>query len=61
MVDHFAKSRSDQYEGTNRVKLTSYKGDNVNENAFKEKAKISDPERMIRAYSQSTATLNILY
>lgn len=45
---------------TNGMKLSSYKGDNVNGDAFEEKTRIPDPERMIRSYSQSAATLNLL-
>lgn len=60
MAGQFAKPRSEQLEEKNGVKLPSYRGDNVNGDAFEEKARIPDPERMIRAYSQSAATLNLL-
>ncbi|KAI8540827.1 hypothetical protein RHMOL_Rhmol08G0015100 [Rhododendron molle] len=42
------------------IKLASYKGDNINGDAFNEKSRTPDPERMIRAYCQSAATLNLL-
>ncbi|CAL0327365.1 unnamed protein product [Lupinus luteus] len=60
MAGLFAKPGSDQFEEKNGVKLLSYRGDNVNGDAFEEKARIPDPERMIRAYCQSVATLNLL-
>ncbi|KOM29648.1 hypothetical protein LR48_Vigan738s001300 [Vigna angularis] len=50
MAGQFAKPRSGQLEGKNGGKLPSYRGDNVNGDAFEEKARIPDPERMIRAY-----------
>ncbi|XP_061336558.1 phospho-2-dehydro-3-deoxyheptonate aldolase 2, chloroplastic [Gastrolobium bilobum] len=60
MAGQFAKPRSDPYEEINGVKLPSYKGDNINGDVFDEKSRIPDPHRMIRAYCQSAATLNLL-
>lgn len=60
MAGQFAKPRSGAFEEIDGKKLPSYKGDNINGDAFDEKARIPDPERMIRAYSQSAATLNLL-
>ena len=60
MAGQFAKPRSDGFEEKNGVKLPSYRGDNINGDAFEEKARIPDPHRMIRAYTQSVATLNLL-
>ncbi|XP_002531676.2 phospho-2-dehydro-3-deoxyheptonate aldolase 2, chloroplastic [Ricinus communis] len=60
MAGQFAKPRSDPFEEKNGVKLPSYKGDNINGDAFDEKSRIPDPERLIRAYCQSAATLNLL-
>lgn len=60
MAGQFAKPRSDPFEEKNGVKLPSYKGDNINGDEFNEKSRIPDPERMIRAYSQAAATLNLL-
>ncbi|CAN6466841.1 unnamed protein product [Victoria cruziana] len=60
MAGQFAKPRSDPFEERNGVKLPSYRGDNVNGDVFDEKARIPDPQRMIRAYTQSSATLNLL-
>jgi 3-deoxy-7-phosphoheptulonate synthase len=60
MAGQFAKPRSDAYEVKDGVKLPSYKGDNINGDAFDEKSRNPDPQRMIRAYCQSSATLNLL-
>ena len=60
MAGQFAKPRSDPFEEKNGVKLPSYRGDNINGDAFDEKSRIPDPHRMIRAYCQSAATLNLL-
>ncbi|KAL8475110.1 hypothetical protein ACS0TY_031513 [Phlomoides rotata] len=60
MAGQFAKPRSDPYEEVDGVKLPSYKGDNINGDAFNEKSRIPDPNRMIRAYCQAASTLNLL-
>ncbi|KAL5790055.1 hypothetical protein ACOSQ2_004943 [Xanthoceras sorbifolium] len=60
MAGQFAKPRSDPFEEKNGIKLPSYRGDNVNGDAFDEKSRVPDPQRMIRAYCQSVATLNLL-
>lgn len=60
MAGQFAKPRSEHFEEKNGVKLPSYRGDNVNGDAFDEKSRTPDPQRMIRAYCQSAATLNLL-
>ncbi|XP_009801960.1 phospho-2-dehydro-3-deoxyheptonate aldolase 1, chloroplastic-like [Nicotiana tabacum] len=60
MAGQFAKPRSDNFEEKNGVKLPSYRGDNVNGDAFDAKSRTPDPQRLIRAYCQSAATLNLL-
>ncbi|UAK25208.1 class II 3-deoxy-7-phosphoheptulonate synthase [Sphingomonas nostoxanthinifaciens] len=60
MAGQFAKPRSTNMEEVNGVSLPSYRGDNVNDIAFTPEARMPDPQRMIRAYSQSAATLNLL-
>ncbi|HEX7656766.1 MAG TPA: 3-deoxy-7-phosphoheptulonate synthase class II [Sphingomonas sp.] len=60
MAGQFAKPRSAPTETIDGVELPSYRGDNVNDIAFTPEARIPDPQRMIRAYSQSAATLNLL-
>ena len=60
MAGQFAKPRSAPTEVIDGVELPSYRGDNVNDIAFTPAARHPDPQRMIRAYSQSAATLNLL-
>jgi len=60
MAGQFAKPRSSATETHGDVTLPSYLGDNVNAIEFSAEARRNDPQRMIRAYSQSAATLNLL-
>jgi 3-deoxy-7-phosphoheptulonate synthase len=60
MAGQFAKPRSTGMEEQNGISLPSYRGDNVNDIAFTPEARRPDPERMIRGYNQSAATLNLL-
>ncbi len=60
MAGQFAKPRSADTETIDGVELPSYRGDNVNDIAFTAESRLPDPERMIRSYAQSAATLNLL-
>ncbi|MCC6827106.1 MAG: 3-deoxy-7-phosphoheptulonate synthase class II [Novosphingobium sp.] len=60
MAGQFAKPRSSPVEKLGDRELPSYLGDIVNGIEFDDAARVNDPERMIRAYSQSAATLNLL-
>ena len=60
MAGQFAKPRSGDFEEIGGVSLPSYRGDNVNDIEFTEQARTPDPQRMIRGYLQSAATLNLL-
>jgi 3-deoxy-7-phosphoheptulonate synthase len=60
VAGQFAKPRSEATEIVGDRTLPSYRGDIVNGHAFDERARIADPKRMLRAYSQSAATLNLL-
>ncbi|HEX2558742.1 class II 3-deoxy-7-phosphoheptulonate synthase [Phenylobacterium sp.] len=60
MAGQFAKPRSSPVERIGDVELPSYRGDNINGMEFTPQARAPDPERLIRAYSQSAATLNLL-
>jgi 3-deoxy-7-phosphoheptulonate synthase len=60
MAGQFAKPRSSPTETQGDVTLPSYLGDNVNAIEFTPEARTNDPQRMIRAYSQAAATLNLL-
>ena len=60
IAGQFAKPRSGDTETIDGVELPSYRGDNINGYEFTSAARQPDPERMIRAYNQSAATLNLL-
>ncbi len=60
MAGQFAKPRSAPTETVNGVELPSYRGDIINELAFTEAARVPDPAKMLQAYTQSAATLNLL-
>ncbi|KAF3793005.1 Phospho-2-dehydro-3-deoxyheptonate aldolase 1 [Nymphaea thermarum] len=60
MAGQFAKPRSEPTETKDGVTLPSYQGDNINADAFDEKSRIPDPQRLISAYTQSAATVNLL-
>jgi 3-deoxy-7-phosphoheptulonate synthase len=60
IAGQFAKPRSDTTETIDGVTLPAYRGDNINGMDFTPEARAPDPERLIQAYSQSAATLNLL-
>lgn len=60
MAGQFAKPRTSATETQNGVELPSYKGDIINHIDFDESKRVADPSRMLKAYSQSASTLNLL-
>ncbi len=60
MAGQFAKPRSAPTEVIDGVELPSYRGDIINELAFTPEARIPNPEKMLQAYTQAAATLNLL-
>ncbi len=60
MAGQFAKPRSSPVETINGVELPSYRGDNINGMEFDAESRAPDPERLLKAYSQSASTLNLL-
>jgi len=60
MAGQFAKPRSKPTETIKDVELPSYRGDIINDIGFTSESRIPDPQRMVRAYNQSAATLNLL-
>jgi len=60
MAGQFAKPRSSPLETQGDVTLPSYRGDNINAMEFDAAGRVPDPERLLRAYNQSAATLNLL-
>jgi 3-deoxy-7-phosphoheptulonate synthase len=60
MAGQFAKPRSSPTEVIDGVELPSYRGDIINGFEFTAEARIPDPARMLQAYTQAAATLNLL-
>jgi 3-deoxy-7-phosphoheptulonate synthase len=60
MAGQFAKPRSDATETQGDVTLPSYRGDNINGMDFTLESRTPDPERLLKAYSQSAATINLI-
>ena len=60
VAGQFAKPRSSDFEEKEGVKLPSYRGDIVNDVDFTSDARIPDPLKLIKAYNQSAATMNLL-
>ncbi|GIT92232.1 phospho-2-dehydro-3-deoxyheptonate aldolase [Jannaschia pagri] len=60
MAGQFAKPRSAATEMKDGVELPSYRGDIINELPFTAEARIPNPDKMLRAYTQAAATLNLL-
>lgn len=60
IAGQFAKPRSSAVETRDGVELPSYRGDIINDLRFDSDARIPDPQRMLLAYYQASATLNLL-
>ena len=60
IAGQFAKPRSSDSETIDGVTLPSYRGDIINDIGFSEAARVPDPDRLLLAYRQSAATLNLL-
>ena len=60
IAGQFAKPRSSNVEIKNGEELPSYRGDIINDLDFSKEAREAKPEKLIQAYNQSAATLNLL-
>jgi len=60
MDGQYFKPRSSNDEVINGTSLPSYRGDAINDVAFTPEARRPDPQRLIRAYKASNATLNLI-
>jgi len=60
VAGQFAKPRSSDFEEVNGVLLPSYRGDIVNDIEFTEKSRGPKPKKLLKAYNQSAATMNLL-
>jgi len=60
VAGQFGKPRSSSIETIDGVSLPSYRGDNINGMEFNLQSRTPDPDRLLKAYNQSAATLNLL-
>jgi 3-deoxy-7-phosphoheptulonate synthase len=60
IAGQFAKPRSSPTERVGDVELDVFRGHMVNDEAFDAASRRPDPERLVTAYQQSVATLNLL-
>ncbi len=60
MAGQFAKPRSNDTETRNGVTLPAYRGDAVNGLDFTEESRTPDPQRLVKVYNTSAATLNLV-
>jgi 3-deoxy-7-phosphoheptulonate synthase len=60
MAGQYAKPRSSDDETRDGVTLPAYRGDMVNDFEFTEAARRPDPQRLVRGYHASSATLNLV-
>jgi 3-deoxy-7-phosphoheptulonate synthase len=60
IAGQFAKPRSDAFEERDGVTLDAFRGHIVNGESFDEESRRPNPDRLLAAYHQSVATLNLL-
>jgi 3-deoxy-7-phosphoheptulonate synthase len=60
IAGQFAKPRTSNVELVGGRELPSFRGHAVNDNAFEEESRRADPLRLVKAYHQAAATLNLI-
>lgn len=60
MAGQFAKPRSNDFETRGEVTLPAYRGDAVNGLEFTAESRTPDPQRLVKVYNTSAATLNLV-
>jgi 3-deoxy-7-phosphoheptulonate synthase len=60
MAGQFTKPRSNPFERVGDEEIPSFRGHMVHDDARTAEARIPDPQRMVEAYNQAAATLNLL-
>ncbi len=60
IAGQFAKPRSSDFETIDGVQYPSYRGDIVNDIETNLEKRLPNPEKLLKAYNQSAATLNLL-
>ena len=60
IAGQFFKPRTNDFELRNKIKLPSYRGDAINSINFNEEDRKPNPKRLLQAYHQSAATMNLI-
>ena len=60
IAGQYVKPRSQKNESRNGITLPSYRGDGVNSIEFTENAREPNPQRLLKAYHQSTSAMNLI-
>jgi 3-deoxy-7-phosphoheptulonate synthase len=60
MAGQFAKPRSNDFETRGEVTLPAYRGDAVNDLEFNLDSRTPNPQRLLKVYHTSAATLNLV-
>ena len=60
IAGQFFKPRSSEYEVRDGVKLPSYRGDAINDITFTKEHRTPNPKRLLQAYHQSSAIMNLI-
>lgn len=60
MAGQYFKPRSNPNETRDGVTMPSYKGDGINDIRWEAEARAADPQRLVKAYHASGATLNLV-
>ena len=60
IAGQYAKPRTSNVETRGGITFPSYRGDSINDLVFNLKSRTPDPNRLLKAYNQSIATLNLL-
>jgi len=60
IAGQFAKPRTHEFEIRGKTKLPSYRGDAVNDIKFTKASREARPNRLVQAYHQSAATMNLI-
>jgi len=60
IAGQFFKPRTNDFELRSKIKLPSYRGDAINSINFNEEDRKPNPKRLLQAYHQSAATMNLI-
>ena len=60
IAGQFFKPRTNTFEVRNNIKLPAYRGDGINSIEFSKEGRAHNPKRLLQAYHQSAATMNLI-